>query len=190
VGDGAGLLKRRPDIREAGRRLAAATARIGVATADLYPRITLTSFYGGVATTTSNLIREPGLAWGVGPQIAWAFPNQTGPRARIAQARASQAAALADFDGTVLRALKETSQALAIYGSELDRRQALADAKDRAQAAFEIAEGEYKAGALPTLDLLTTEQTLLTADAAAAASDASLANDQVTVFKVLGGGWR
>jgi NodT family efflux transporter outer membrane factor (OMF) lipoprotein len=190
VGDGAGLLKRRPDIREADRRLAAATARIGVATADLYPRITLTSFYGGVATTTSNLIKEPGLAWGVGPQIAWAFPNQTGPRARIAQARASQAAALAYFDGAVLRALKETSQALAIYGSELDRRQALADAKDRAQAAFEIAEGEYKAGALPTLDLLSTEQTLLTADAAAAASDASLANDQVTVFKALGGGWR
>jgi len=190
VGDGAGLLKRRPDIREADRRLAAATARIGVATADLYPRITLTSFYGGVATTTSNLIKEPGLAWGVGPQIAWAFPNQTGPRARIAQARAGQAAALADFDGTVLRALKETSQALAIYGAELDRRQALADAEARARTAFDIAEGDYRAGALPTLDLLTTEQTLLTANAAAAASDAALANDQVSVFKALGGGWR
>ncbi len=190
VGDGAGLLKRRPDIREADRRLAAATARIGIATADLYPRITLTSFYGGVATSTSNLIKEPGLAWGVGPQIAWAFPNQTGPRARIAQARAGQAAALADFDGAVLRALKETSQALAVYGSELDRRQALADAESRAQAAFDIAEGEYKAGALPTLDLLTTEQTLLTADAAASSSDAALANDQVAVFKALGGGWR
>jgi NodT family efflux transporter outer membrane factor (OMF) lipoprotein len=190
VGDGAGLLKRRPDIREADRRLAVATARIGVATADLYPRITLTSFYGGVATTTSNLIKEPGLAWGVGPQIAWAFPNQTGPRARIAQAKAGQAAALADFDGTVLRALKETSQALAIYGAELDRRQALADAQARAQTAFDIAQADYRAGALPTLDLLTAEQTLLTADAAAAASDAALANDQVAVFKALGGGWR
>ncbi len=190
VGDGAGLLKRRPDIREADRRLAAATARIGVATADLYPRITLTSFYGGVATTTSNLIKEPGLAWGVGPQIAWAFPNQTGPRARIAQAKAGQAAALADFDGTVLRALKETSQALALYGAELDRRQAIADAQSRAQAAFDIAAADYRAGALPTLDLLSTEQTLLAANAAAAASDAALANDQVSVFKALGGGWK
>jgi NodT family efflux transporter outer membrane factor (OMF) lipoprotein len=187
VGDGTGLLKRRPDIREADRRLAAATARIGIATADLYPRITLSSFYGGVATTTANLIKEPGLAWGVGPQIRWAFPNQTGPRARIAEAKSGQAAALADFDGTVLRALKETSQALAIYGAELDRRQALADAQGRAQTALDIAEADYRAGALPTLDLLTTEQTLLTAAAAAAASDASLANDQVSVFKALGG---
>jgi outer membrane protein TolC len=190
VGDGASLLRRRPDIREADRRLAAATARIGVATADLYPRITLTSFYGGVATTTSNLIKEPGLAWGVGPQIQWAFPNQSGPRARIAQARAGQAAALADFDGTVLRALKETSQTLAIYGAELGRRAALADAEARARAAFDIAEADYKAGALPTLDLLAAEQTLLATAAAAAASDAALANDQVSVFKALGGGWR
>jgi len=79
VGDGASLLRRRPDVRQADRRLAAATARLGVATADLYPRITFSGFYGAVGSDTVDLVTEPGLAWGVGPSIKWAFPNQAGP---------------------------------------------------------------------------------------------------------------
>ena len=77
VGDGAALLQRRPDVRQAERRLAAATARIGVATADLYPRITLTGLYGGAARELSGLTAERGLTWGVGPSISWSFPNQS-----------------------------------------------------------------------------------------------------------------
>jgi NodT family efflux transporter outer membrane factor (OMF) lipoprotein len=190
VGDGGALLQRRPDVRQADRRLAAATARIGVAVADLYPRITLSGFYGGAAPDTAGLTAERGLVWGVGPSIAWTFPNQAAPRARVRQAKAAAAGALAGFDSAVLQALKETERALATYGAELDRRQDLALAQDRARRAFEIARGQFIAGALPNLDLLTTEQTLIAADGAVAVSDTALVQDQISLFKALGGGWR
>ena len=190
VGDGAGLLRRRPDVRLADRRLAAATARIGVATADLYPRITLTGLYGGAAPSLTDLVSEPGLTWGVGPDVNWTFPNLTGPRARIHAAKATAAAALAGFDSTVLQALKETEQALTAYSAELEHRQALADAQAKAQQSLDMARGQFAAGAATTLDLLTTDQTLVAANAAVAASDAALVQDQIGVFKALGGGWR
>jgi NodT family efflux transporter outer membrane factor (OMF) lipoprotein len=88
VGDGAALIKRRPDVREAERRLAAATAEIGVATADLYPTIHLVGLYGGAATQLSQLTTNNGLAWGIGPSISWSFPNMAGPRARVRQVKA------------------------------------------------------------------------------------------------------
>jgi len=190
VGDGATLLKRRPDIRQADQRLAAATARIGVATADLYPRIQLKGLFGGISSELNELATNKGLTWGVGPSISWTFPNQAGPRARIRQARANALAALAGFDNVVLQALKETEQTLVTYGAELERRQGLADAQDRAHQAFDMAHDQFLAGALSNLDLLTTEQTLVSADAAVATSDAALIQDQIAVFKALGGGWR
>ena len=116
-------------------------------------------------------------------------PRPAAPRARVRQAKANAAVALAAFDGVVLQALKETEQALAVYASELDHRQALAEAEDRAQKAFEMAHGQYVAGAISDLDLLTSEQQLVAADAAVAGSDAALILDQVSVFKALGGGW-
>jgi outer membrane protein TolC len=108
----------------------------------------------------------------------------------VRQARAAAAGALAGFDSVVLQALKETEKALATYGSELDRRQDVALSQERARRAFEIAEGQYRAGSLDDLDLLTTEQTLIAADAAVAASDTALVQDQISLFKALGGGWR
>jgi NodT family efflux transporter outer membrane factor (OMF) lipoprotein len=190
AGDGASLLKRRPDVRLADRRLAAATARIGVATADLYPRITLTGLYGGAAPSLEDLTRNAGLIWGVGPEINWTFPNMAGPRARVAAAQATAAASLATFDNTVLQALRETEQALATYGAELDHRKALGEALERARRAAGMAHGQFAAGSATTLDTLTSDQTLITAEAQVAASDAALAQDQVAVFKALGGGWR
>jgi NodT family efflux transporter outer membrane factor (OMF) lipoprotein len=190
VGDGVDLLRRRPDVRQAERRLAAATARVGVATADLYPRISLTGFFGGASATLPELTTNVGRAWGVGPSINWSFPNQAGPRARVRQAKANASAALAGFDAAVLGALKETEQSLAIYGTELDRRQALAEAQAQAQQAFDLAHDQFIAGALTQLELLTTEQSLIDIDASAAASDAALIQDQIALFKALGGGWR
>jgi NodT family efflux transporter outer membrane factor (OMF) lipoprotein len=190
VGDGRTLIRRRPDVRQAERRLAAATAQIGVATAELYPAIRLSGFYGGAASQVPALTSNVGLMWGLGPSISWTFPNQAGPRARVRQAKASQAAALANFDSVVLTALKETEQALTSYSATLDRRQALADAQERIHRSFDIAQAEYAAGALSTLDLLATEQSLVALDAAVASSDAELAQDQIAVFKVLGGGWQ
>jgi NodT family efflux transporter outer membrane factor (OMF) lipoprotein len=190
VGDGSELIKRRPDVRQADRRLAAATAGIGVATADLYPTIRLVGLYGGAAVELSQLNNNVGRTWGVGPSISWTFPNMAAPRARVRQAKAEQAAALASFDAVVLTALKETEQALVAYSAALDNRQALGDAQDKVHIAFDIAHAQFLAGALSNLDLLTTEQALVAVDAAVASSDAALVQDQIAVFKALGGGWR
>jgi NodT family efflux transporter outer membrane factor (OMF) lipoprotein len=189
VGDGAGLLKRRPDVRQADRRVAGATARIGVATADLYPRVSLSGLYGGVGSHLSDLTSEKGLTWGVGPSVSWTFPNQSLPRARIRAAKASQQAALAGFDSTVLTALKETEQALTAYSAELDRREALGDAQEKTSRAYQLAHGQYLAGATTQLDLLTAEQALVSSQQAVAASDSAITQDQIAVFKALGGGW-
>ena len=190
VGDGSALIKRRPDVRQAERRLAAATAEIGVATADLYPTIRLVGFYGGAATQVSQLDTNIGRTWGVGPSISWTFPNMAAPRARVRQAKAEQVAALASFDAVVLTALKETEQALTLYGAALGNRQALGDAQGRLHAAFDMAHDQFLAGSISYLDVLTTEQSLVAIDAAVASSDAALVQDQIAVFKALGGGWR
>jgi NodT family efflux transporter outer membrane factor (OMF) lipoprotein len=190
VGDGSALIKRRPDVRQAERRLAASTAEIGVATADLYPSIRLVGLYGGAATELSQLNTNIGRTWGVGPSISWTFPNMAAPRARVRQAKAAQAAALASFDSVVLTALKETEQALALYSAALDNRQSLDEARNKIHQAFGIARDEFAAGSLSNLDLLTTEQSLVALDAAVASSDAALVQDQIAVFKALGGGWR
>jgi len=190
VGDGSALIKRRPDVRQAERRLAAATAEIGVATADLYPTIRLVGLYGGAAAQLSQLNTNIGRTWGVGPSISWSFPNMAGPRARVRQAKAAQAAALASFDSVVLTALKEIEQALALYSAALDNRQFLGDAQDRVHAAFDMAHQQFLAGSLSNLDLLTTEQSLIAVDSAVASSDAAIVQNQVAVFKALGGGWR
>lgn len=189
IGDGAALLRRRPDLREAERRLAGATARVGVATAGLYPRVTLGGFWGGGTPQISALTAESALIWGVGPTIQWDFPNQSIPRARLHEAKAGERAALASFDSAVLGALKETEQALSAYGAELQHNADLLDALSKARRTYEIAHGQFQAGEASQLDLLTAEQTVTGADAAVAASDAALAQDQIAVFKALGGGW-
>jgi NodT family efflux transporter outer membrane factor (OMF) lipoprotein len=189
VGDGTSLIRRRPDIRQADRRLAAATAQIGVATADLYPTVRLAGFYGGAAPQISDLGTNAGLAWGIGPQISWNFFNQSAARARVRQAKAGEAAALATFDSAVLGALKEVEQALSIYDAALRNHVSLLAARQRIHEAFDIARAEYSAGALSSLDLLTTEQSLVTLDSAVAASESALVIDQIAVFKALGGGW-
>ncbi len=190
IGDGAALIRRRPDVRQAERRLAAATAQIGVATADLYPTIRLSGLYGGAAVQVSQLGTNLGEVWGIGPSISWSFPNQAGPRAHIRQAKASQAAALASFDSVVLTALKETEQALTLYAAALEHRRSLVVAQDRIHTSFGIAQNEYLAGGVSNLDVLTTEQSLVALDSSVASADAALIQDQIAVFKALGGGWR
>ncbi len=190
VGDGAALISRRPDVRQAERRLAAATAEIGVATADLYPTIRLVGLFGGAASQLSELDTNLGRTWGLGPSISWSFPNMAGPRARVRQAKAAQTAALASFDAVVLGALKETEQALALYGAALDKRRWLGEARDKVHTAFRMAHDEFLAGSVSNLDLLTSEQSLVAVDAAVASADAVLIQDQIAVFKALGGGWQ
>jgi NodT family efflux transporter outer membrane factor (OMF) lipoprotein len=190
VGDGAALLARRPDIRAAERRLAASTARIGVATADLYPRITLGGSVGSTGTSFSDMFGGGPLRWLLGPTISWSFPNTGAVRARIAGAEAESRGALAAFDGTVLGALEETETAMSTYARELDRRAALQAARDGAANAARITRARQREGQIDFLEVLDAERTFADADAELAASDARIAAAQVDLFRALGGGWQ
>jgi NodT family efflux transporter outer membrane factor (OMF) lipoprotein len=189
VGDGAALLRRRPDVREAERDVAAATARIGVATADLYPTITLSGAINSAAGSIGGLGSANAISYALGPLLTWSFPNILVARAHIRETTAQTSAAIASFDSTVLTALRDTETALTTYGGELSRHAALASARDHANQAFSLSQTEYRVGAISFLDLLTAETTLVSADQQLAASDQALAADQVAVFQALGGGW-
>ena len=188
VGDGAALLKRRPDIRQAERQLHAATAQIGVATAELYPSIQLGASLGSLGMI-------PGLGdpntwhFGIGPLISWAPPATSSARAHIAQAEATTQASLARFDGTVLNALRETESALTVYARELDRNAALKASRDQSALAAQQADKLYTFGRADFLAKLDADRVLAGAESAVAASDAQLAADQVDLFLALGGGW-
>ena len=188
VGDGAALLRRRPDIRQAERVLAASTARIGVATGELYPQISLGLSAGGTGSLSSfgegNTLR-----YSLGPLISWSLPSTSTARMHIAQAEAGTAASLARFDGVVLNALRETETALTNYARELDRNAALKAARDQSALASNQAARLYRFGRTDFLTTLDAERTLASSEAAVAASEATLATDQVTLFLALGGGW-
>lgn len=189
TGDGATLLKRRPDIRRADRQLAAATARIGIAIAELYPQVSLGASVTGQGITPGAVVSNQGFGFSIGPLISWTFPNIVAARARIAQARAGNEAALATFDGTILTALQETETALSDYQGTIDRNTALRAARDQSAEAARIIRLRYTAGAENFLAVLDAERTLANADAELARSDALLTTAQITVFKALGGGW-
>ena len=189
VGDGAALLRRRPDVREAERNVAAATARIGIAAADLYPTISLTGAVNSAAGSVGGLGSSNAISYALGPLLTWSFPNILVARAHIRQTTAQTSAAIASFDSTVLSALRDTEISLTTYGGELNRHAALASASDHANQAFALAQTQYNAGSTSFLDLLTAETTLVVADQQLAASDQALATDQVAVFQQLGGGW-
>lgn len=190
AGDGAALLARRPDIRAAERSLAADTARIGVAIADLYPRIQLLGSIGQNATRGSQFFQPTAIRYSIGPLISWNFPNQTIARARIRQARASADASLARFDGAVLTALSETEQALARYAGALDRNAALVRAEKSSSEAARLSRLRFDAGADNFLQLIQAESDRASARAARAQSDAAVADAQISLFKALGGGWQ
>lgn len=189
VGDGAALLARRPDVRAAERRLAAATARIGVATADLYPRISLGASVGSVGQGFGNVFGANPLTWLLGPLINWSFTDHARARARVEGAEADTRAALAAFDGTVLISLRETETALSAYARALDRRLALKAARDAAEVAARIVRAQQREGQVDSLALLDAERTFADTDADLALIDAQIANAQIDLFRALGGGW-
>nr|WP_315846065.1 efflux transporter outer membrane subunit [uncultured Achromobacter sp.] len=188
VGDGAALLRRRPDIRQAERTLAASTARIGVATADLYPKITLG--LSGASGGPASMFGDRGtFGWSVGPLISWTIPNTGAVQARIAEAEANTKAAVARFDATVLNALRETESALVVYARQLDRDASLRAARDQSAEAASQARQLFQYGKTDYLTVLDAERTLATNESALAASQAELSSDQIAVFLALGGGW-
>ncbi|MBZ6379581.1 transporter [Pacificimonas flava] len=187
VGDGAALLRRRPDLREAERRLAADTARIGVAMSDLYPTV---SFTGLGSFFRSDAVRGgDSFSFSLGPLVSWNFPNASVARARVRQAEARQEASLAVFDGTILTALKEVEQALARVAAAQKRLESLEEAATRAERAYEFAELRYRAGSAAYLDVLVAQADLLDTRALYANQLRTLASTRVDLFKALGGGW-
>ncbi|RXZ65722.1 efflux transporter outer membrane subunit [Pelagerythrobacter rhizovicinus] len=189
VGDGAQLLARRPDVRAAERRLAASTARIGVATADLYPRITFGGSIGSTGPDVGDIFTGGPLRWLLGPLLSWTFPNQEPVRARIDAAEADTKGALAAFDGAVLVALEETETALSNYARAIERRRALQSAREEAERAFRIVGAQQREGQINSLDRLDAERTLAETRAQLAAQDAEVSRAQIDVFRTLGGGW-
>lgn len=187
VGDGAALLKRRPDIRQAERRLAAATAQIGVATGALYPDISIGATVGTVGIL-NDLGTPPTNRWGFGPLISWSIPTN-GSRARIREAEAGTQAALAKFDGVVLNAIRETQTGLAQYTALLERREALADAEQSAKTAADQTHRFFQAGRQSFLADLQATRTYTDVRAQLATANTQVAMGQIDLFLALGGGW-
>ncbi|HTH61147.1 MAG TPA: efflux transporter outer membrane subunit [Paraburkholderia sp.] len=187
VGDGAALLKRRPDVREAERQLAASTARIGVAVAALYPSISI----GASAGTTGiaeDLFTPLTNRWAFGPLINWSFPSN-GQRQRVQEAEAATGGALAHFDGVVLNALRETQTSLATYAADYQRADELRSAYQSARESADETHRLYAAGRESFLSDLDATRTLTTVHAQVAAAEGQVALDQVRLFQSLGGGW-
>jgi NodT family efflux transporter outer membrane factor (OMF) lipoprotein len=187
VGDGAALLKRRPDVRQAERRLAMSVAGIGVATGELYPDISI-----GATVGTVGILDELGdpstNRWGFGGVINWTIPSN-GARARIHIAEASSQAALARFDGVVLNAIREAQTGLSQYTALLERRDALADTEQSAQQAADQTHRFFQAGRESFLADLQATRTYTDVRAQLAAANTQVAMGQIDLFLALGGGW-
>jgi outer membrane protein, multidrug efflux system len=187
IGDGAALLKRRPDIRESERQLAAATAEIGVVTAQLYPDISIGLGAGSIGTTATALT-SPTNFWQLGSLVSWQA-NQSAARAKIAAANASAKLVLAHFDGTVLSALADAESALNVYVHDLRREESVMAARDDAAKVQREAEQLEVGGRATALDVIDAQRTLASAEQSLAQLETAISADQVAVFLALGGGW-
>ncbi|MGH8573135.1 MAG: efflux transporter outer membrane subunit, partial [Gammaproteobacteria bacterium] len=183
LGEPADLLRRRPDIRVAERGLAAATARVGVATADLFPRVT---FIGGIALEASSftgLGSSGSDSYSFGPSIRWAALDLGRVRARVRQADARAEASLAQYELTVLRALEETENALVELGRQQVRRDLLSSSAHASDEAARLARQRFEEGAADFLTVLDAERTLLEAQDRLARSKTDTATALVALYK-------
>ena len=187
LGDPSALLRRRPDVRAAERRLAAAAARESVAAADLYPRITISGFLGFLAGRGSLFGSADSRAWAVTPALSWAAFDLGRVRARLRGSEAATAESLADFEQTVLLALEETENALVAYREQQQRLVNLTDQVRESTRAASIARTRYREGLVDFLELLDAERTQLQAEDAVAQAEAGVFTSVVAVYKSLGG---
>ena len=181
------VLRRRPDVAAAERRLAAATARIGVATADLFPRFTLSGLLGSVAADTSNLFTGPAETRRVALGIDWTFLNQGRVRARIEAAGAESREALANYQQTVLEALEETETRLVRYQRAQQREERLVLAMDHAERAVELARERYREGLVGFFEVLDAEQSFTAVRDEVVRSRTAVVLSMVDVYRSLAG---
>jgi outer membrane protein, multidrug efflux system len=190
VGTPEQLLRRRPDVRVAERNLAGATARVGVAVADLFPKVTLTGEVGYFAPTFNQLGTSESRFFSFGPSISWAAFDLGRVRARIGSAKALTDAALAAYEGAVLGALEDTESALINYARSQTRRDALQVAAAASDKAADLAEKRFQGGLIDFLEVLDAQRTALSADLLLSQSRTDAATSLIAVYKALGAGWQ
>ena len=172
------------------RRLAGATARVGVAVGDLFPKVTLLGQVGYFAPTFGDFGQSEARFFSVGPSISWAAFDIGRVRARIGSAKAQTDAALAAYEGAVLGALEDTEGALISYGRAQSRRDALQVAAAASDKAADLAQRRFEGGLIDFLEVLDAQRTALSAELLLSQSRTDAATSLIAVYKALGAGWR
>jgi len=187
IGNPGELLQRRPDVRSAERRLAAATERQGVAVASLFPQVSVSGFLGFLAGRGSLFFTGDSRAWSVSPSLSWSAFDLGRARSRVRGSSAATEEALASYEETVLRALEETESALANYHAQQARLIKLNDQARESKRAADIARLRYREGVVDFLELLDAERTQLQAEDAVAESEQDVYVAVIALYKALGG---
>lgn len=190
VGVPADTLRQRPDVRRAERELAAQTARVGVATAELYPKLTLNGSIGLDASTIRDFFTNPVNTTSFGPRISWPIFSGGSIRANIEIQSAKQEQAMLSYESAVLNALEEVENGLTAYVQEQDRLVSLDKSVDAAQKAAQLAEAKYQAGLADFTGVLDAQRSLYSFEDQRTQSRSNVFSDVVRIYKALGGGWQ
>jgi multidrug efflux system outer membrane protein len=182
------LLQRRPDIRRAERQLAVANASVGVATAELYPKINLAAFIG-LQNTTITDFTPLGKSWSAAGSLAMPIFNWGKLNANIESKKAQYEQTFLTYRSTVLSAFKEVEDALVAYRKEQERHKALEKAVAANQLAVQLASERYRKGLTAFLDVLTSQSALYQAQSSLVSSESLLSSNLIALYKALGGGW-
>jgi multidrug efflux system outer membrane protein len=183
------LLGERPDIRAAEQQLIAANADIGAARANFFPRVTLTSSIGTASSEFSGLFKSGSKAWAFAPQITLPIFNAGANQATLDSARAGREIAVAQYEKSIQTAFREVADALAGRATFDDQLRALVAQSNAEEIRFKLSDMRYRNGIASGLDLLDAQRSLYTSQLATAQTRQSLLQNQVTLFKTLGGGW-
>jgi multidrug efflux system outer membrane protein len=183
------LLLRRPDVAQAERRLAAATANIGVAKADLFPKFYLTSMAGFESVNAGDWFEPGSRFWSAGPTVQWNIFDAGRIRSNIRVQNARQEEALGDYEKTALSAFEDVENALVAYAKEQVRRRSLEDAVKSSQESLRLANKLYANGLTDFINVLDAERSLYEEQDSLAQSDMTVSADVVALYKSLGGGW-
>lgn len=190
VGVPAETLRNRPDIRRAERNLAAQTAWIGVATADLYPKFRLMGTIGLESISSGDFLDAGSRLWSIGPGVSWSIFHGGAIRQNIKVQSALQEQALIQYESAVLRAQEEVENVLVAYAKERRRRESLAAATTAAELAVQLAQDQYKVGLVDFNNVLEAQRSLLSFQDELARSEGVVTSNLVRLYKALGGGWK
>ena len=189
VGIPANCIRRRPDVSRAEKELAAQTARIGVATAELYPKFYLLGSIGLEALDIGGFASSDGVTHSIGPRFSWRIFDGGAIRQNIQVQTAVQEQALIRYESTILGALEEVENALRAYAEEQNRRAALKQASQAAQKAASLADEKYRAGLIGFYDVLDAQRSLRSFEDQLAQSEGLVTANLISLYKALGGGW-